>query len=77
MNKANQINFRHVLLTLVLVFVMALSFLAGTISVDAGWFKQDENRATTNQISAVSANLSLLLLSEEKSEIIFLPLIMK
>jgi hypothetical protein len=65
------------LLILLLVFAMVLSYLAGTISVEARWFEQNETRAATDQIAAVSAAVSLLLLGKSQGENIFLPLIMK
>ena len=77
MNKSSQINFRRVLLSLMLIFAMALAYLAGTISVEAKWFQQDGDRANTNQISAISAAITLLLLDDESPDIIFLPLIMR
>lgn len=76
MSKLSQITCRHVILTLLLAFAMVLSYLAGTISVEARWFAQDETRATTNQIAAVSAAVSLLLM-EEEVENIYLPLIVR
>ena len=76
MSKSSQINFKHILLTILLVFVMVLSYLAGTVSVEAR-FTQDGTRATTNQIAAVSAAVSLLLLGNGQGETLYLPLIVK
>lgn len=77
MNKSSRITFRRVLLLLLLALAMILSYLAGSISVEAGWFEQIENRATTNQIAAVSAAVSLLLMGNGQEEILFLPMIMR
>jgi hypothetical protein len=77
MRKSSRINFKHVLLLMLLAFALILSYLAGTISVEAGWFRQDENRATTNQIAAVSAVVSLLLTGNGQEDILFLPVIIR
>jgi hypothetical protein len=77
MNKINWINSRQVLLIILLVFALALSYLAGAISVEARWFEQNETRATTDQIAAISAAVSLLLLGNGQGESLFLPLILK
>lgn len=76
MSKPSRIARWQVILTLLLASAMVVSYLAGTISVEARWFEQDETRATTDQIAAVSAAVSLLLL-EEEGEYIFLPLIVR
>lgn len=76
MNKFYRVNFKHILLTLLLVFALVLSYLAGTISVEAK-FSLGETQATTNQISAVSAAVSLLLLGSGQGETLYLPLIVK
>jgi hypothetical protein len=67
---------RYLFLTILLAVAMIVSYLAGTVSVEARWFAQDEDRATTSQIAAVSAAVSLLLLDEEDS-MIFLPLVVR
>ena len=77
MSKFYRVNFKHILLTILLVFAMVLSYLAGTISVEAR-FAQDGTRVvTTNQKAAVSAAVSLLLLGNGQSETLFLPLIVR
>lgn len=82
MNKLNHFTRRKVFITLLLTIVMVLAYLAGTISVEAGWFTQEETRATTNQKAAVSAVISLLLLNGEVDQEsvplhIYLPLIVR
>lgn len=67
---------RYLFLAVLLAIAMVFSYLAGTISVEARWFEQIEDRATTSQIAAVSAAVSLLLLDEDDG-IIFLPLIVR
>lgn len=75
MRKTKQIIFKQVFLTLLLAFAMILSYLAGTISVEAQ-ISQSATRATTNQIAAVSAAVTLLLSGTGQTETIYLPLIM-
>lgn len=77
MRKPEQLSRRHIFLTILLALTMIVSYLAGTISVEAGWFMQEESRATTAQIAAVSSAVSLLLLGEDDDGIIFLPLFMR
>jgi hypothetical protein len=76
MIKTNRIRRNHIIMTLLLVFAMFLSYLAGTIFVEAK-SEQSETRATTEQIAAVSAAVSLLLLGDRKGESLFLPIIMR
>jgi len=61
MRNPNLVTRRYLFLTILLAFAMVLSYLAGTVSVEARWLAQDEDRATTGQIAAVSAAVSLLL----------------
>jgi len=68
---------RQVFFTLLLVCAMVISYLAGTFSVEARWFGQEETRATTNQIAAVSSAVSLLLMGDEDENSIFLPIIIR
>lgn len=77
MSKQTHITRRHVFFILMLACAMLVSYLAGTISVEARWFEQEETRATTNQIAAVSSAVSLLLLGDEEENSIFLPLIIR
>lgn len=77
MKKPSQITRRQVLITLLLAIAMVFSYLAGTISVEARLILQDETQATTKQIAAVSAAVSLLLMGDEDEVNLFLPLIMR
>ena len=77
MKKLSQITRRHVFITVLLAIAMVFSYLAGTISVEARLFMQDETRATNSQIAAVSAAVSLLLLGDEDGVTVFLPLIVR
>lgn len=77
MSKLSRSTRWQVAIIILLALAMAVSYLAGTISVEARWFSQDNERATTNQIAAVSAIVSLLLLGEEEGGIIYLPIIVR
>ena len=77
MSKISQFNLRHNLLSILLVFAMVLSYLAGTVSVEARFMQDGTRYVTINQESAVSAAVSLLLLGNGQNETFFLPLIMK
>jgi hypothetical protein len=76
MSKINKINSKHVFLILLLAFALLLSYLAGTISVEAQ-IALNETRMNSNQIAAVSSAISLLLLGNDHGETLFFPLIMK
>ena len=77
MRKVSQFNFKHILLSILLVFAMVLSYLAGTVSVEAGFMQDGTRFVTINQESAVSAAVSLLLVGNGCDETFFLPIIMK
>ena len=77
MSHSRRITPKHILIAVLLAAVMLVAYFAGTISVEAKWWAPAENRATQNQISAVSAAVSLLLFGDKPDETIFLPLITK
>ena len=77
MSHSRQITPKHILIAVLLAAAMLVAYFAGTISVEAKWLAPAETRATTNQIAAVSAAVSLLFTSGQPAENIFLPLITK
>ena len=77
MGRLRQVNFKHVFLIILLAIGLILSYLAGTISVEARFMNDGTRIVTINQKAAVSAAVSLLLLGNGQSETLYLPLIVR